>query len=44
MKYAGEMASCGVIYMKIDIGVQVILKFFLRNFRGGNDDITNGRD
>jgi hypothetical protein len=37
MKYATEMASCGMIYIpsyvKIGIGVQAILGCFLRNLR-----------
>jgi hypothetical protein len=48
MKYAVGMASCGVIYvprfMKIGIGVQAILRFCFRNFRGCNVGITDGRD
>jgi hypothetical protein len=44
MKYAVEMASCGMIYipwsMKIGTGVQAILKFCLRNFIGCNIGIT----
>jgi hypothetical protein len=35
MKYAVEMASCGMIYvpsfMKIGTGVQAILRFYLSN-------------
>jgi hypothetical protein len=35
MEYAGEMASCGVIYMlsftMIGIGVKAILRNYLRN-------------
>jgi hypothetical protein len=46
MKYAVEMASCGVIYvasfMKIGTGVQAILRFCLRYFRGCNVGITDG--
>jgi hypothetical protein len=48
MKYAVEVASCGMIYipsfMKIGTGVQVILRFCLRNLRGCNVGITDGRD
>jgi hypothetical protein len=48
MKYAVEMASCGMIYlpsfMKIGTGVQTILRFFLRNSRGCNVGITDGKD
>jgi hypothetical protein len=48
MKYAVEMASCGIIYipsyMKIDTGVQATVKFCLRNFRDCNVGITDGRD
>jgi hypothetical protein len=46
--YAVEMASCGMIYLpsfvKISTGVQAILRFCLRNLRGSNVGITNGRD
>jgi hypothetical protein len=31
-------------FMKIGLGVQAILRFFLRNLRGCNVGITNGRD
>jgi hypothetical protein len=48
MKYASQMASCGTMYvpsfMKIGTGVQAILKFCLRNLRGCNVGITDGRD
>jgi uncharacterized protein YraI len=48
MKYAVEMASCGMIYIpsfvKIGTGVQAIVRFCLRNLRGCNVDITDGRD
>jgi hypothetical protein len=41
------MALCGVIYipslMKTGIGVQAILIFFLRNLRGCNFGISEGR-
>jgi hypothetical protein len=43
-----EMASCGVIYkpslMKIDAGVQAILRFCLRNLRGYNVRISEDRE
>jgi hypothetical protein len=32
------------IFMNIGTGVQEILRFFLRNLRGCNVGITNGRD
>jgi hypothetical protein len=42
------MASGGMIYvpslMKIGIGVQAILRVCLRNLRGCNASITDGRD
>jgi hypothetical protein len=48
MKYAVEMVSCGIIcipsFMKIDTGVQVILRFCLRNLRGYNVGTADGRD
>jgi hypothetical protein len=48
MKYAVEIASCGMIYLmsfiKIGTGVQAILRFGLRNLRGCNVGITDGRD
>jgi hypothetical protein len=48
MKYSFEMASCGVIYiprfMNIDTGVQAILRVSLRNLKGCNVGITEGRD
>jgi hypothetical protein len=48
MKYTFDMASCGIIYipsfMKIDAGIQAILRFFLRNLRGCNIGITDVRD
>jgi hypothetical protein len=48
MKYAVEIALCGMVYvpslMKIDTGNQAILRFCLRNFRGCNVHITDGRD
>jgi hypothetical protein len=38
MKYAVEVASCGMIYipsfMKIGIGVQAILRFYLSSLKG----------
>jgi hypothetical protein len=46
MEYAVEMDSCGMIYthifIKIGAGVQVILRFGLRNSRGCNAGITDG--
>jgi hypothetical protein len=48
--YAVEMASCGMIYtylpsfMKIGTRIQVILRFCLRNLRGCNVGISDGRD
>jgi hypothetical protein len=48
MIYAVEMASCGMVYlpnfMKIATGIQAILRFYLRNFRGSNVGITDGKD
>jgi hypothetical protein len=48
LKYAVEMAFCGMIYipsfMKIGTGVQAILRFCLRRLRGCNVGITDGRD
>jgi hypothetical protein len=48
IKYAVEIASCGMIcipsFMKIGIGVQAILKVYLRYLRGCKDGITDGRD
>jgi hypothetical protein len=48
MKYAVDLASCGVIYvpnfMTIGAGVQTILWFCLGNFRGSNVGITDGRN
>jgi hypothetical protein len=45
---AVEMASCVIIYilcfMKTGTGVQAILGFCLRNLRGCNAGITDGRD
>jgi hypothetical protein len=47
MKYTVEMTLCGVIYipsfMKTGIGVQTILRFFIRNLRGYNFGISEGR-
>jgi hypothetical protein len=48
--YAIEMASGGMIYSyvssfkKVGTGVQAILRFCLRNLRGCNAGITDGRD
>jgi hypothetical protein len=48
MKYAVEIASCGMIYvprfMKIGTGIQAILRFGLRNLRGYNFCTTDGRN
>jgi hypothetical protein len=42
------MDSCGIIYlpsfMKIDTGVQAILRFFLRNLRGCNVGFIDEKD
>jgi hypothetical protein len=44
---AVELASCGMIYlpsfMKIGIGIQSILRFCLRNFKGCSVGITDVR-
>jgi hypothetical protein len=46
--YAVEMATFGMIYIrgfvKIGTGVQAILRFCLRNLRGCNVSVTDGRD
>jgi hypothetical protein len=46
--YTVEMASCGMIYLpsfvKIGTGVQAILRSCLRNLRGCDVGITDGRD
>jgi hypothetical protein len=48
MMYTVEMASCGIIrlqsFMKIGTDIQAILRFCLRNMRGCNIDITDGKD
>jgi hypothetical protein len=48
MKYAVEMASCGMAYlpssMKIDTVVQEILRFCFRNLRGCKVGIIGWRD
>jgi hypothetical protein len=48
MKYAIEMASCGMMYkpsfMKTDKGVQAILKFCLNNLNGCKVGVTDGRN
>jgi hypothetical protein len=48
MKYSVEMASHGMIsipsFMKIGAGIQAVLRFCLRNLRGCNVGITDGRD
>jgi hypothetical protein len=47
MEYGVEMASCNVIHVpsftKIGVGVQEILRFSVRNLRGCNIGITDGR-
>jgi hypothetical protein len=44
--YAVEMASCGMIYlsdfMKISMGVEAILRVFLRKLKDCNVGITDG--
>jgi hypothetical protein len=48
MIYAFEMPLCGMItlpsFMKIDVGVQVILRFCPRNLRGCYVGITERKD
>jgi hypothetical protein len=48
MKYAVEVASCGLIYipsfMKIGADIQARLRFCLRNLRGCNVGISDGSD
>jgi hypothetical protein len=48
MKCTVEIPSCGLINMsgslKIGIGVQAILRYFLRYLRGCKVGITDGRD
>jgi hypothetical protein len=48
VKYAIEIASCDMIYipssMKVDTGVQAILRFRLRNLRGCNVGVTDERN
>jgi hypothetical protein len=48
MKYAVEMVSCGMIYllsfMKINVGVQAILRVDLSNLNNSNYGIIFGRD
>jgi hypothetical protein len=48
MKYAVEMALCGMYYLpsfkKIATGVQAILRFCLGNLRGCDVGITVGTD
>jgi hypothetical protein len=48
MKYAVEMGSGDMIYLpsfiKIDTGLQAILRFCVRNLTGCNVGITDGRD
>jgi hypothetical protein len=47
MEYAVEIASCGMThvpsFMKIGAGILAILLFCLRNLRGCNAGITDGR-
>jgi hypothetical protein len=47
-EYAAVINSCGIIYisscMKIDAGVQALLRFSFENLRICNDGITEGRD
>jgi hypothetical protein len=46
VEYAVEMASSSIIsilcFMKIDLGVQAIIRSCLRNLRGSNAGITDG--
>jgi hypothetical protein len=46
--YAIEMASCGIIripgFMMFGTVVPAILRLYLRNLRGVNVGITDGRD
>jgi hypothetical protein len=48
MKYAVEMVSCDMIhvpsFMKMDTGVQAIIRGCLENLRGCSAGITDGRD
>jgi hypothetical protein len=48
MVHAVEMPSCGMIYipsfMKTDAGVQAILGVCLRNLRGCNVGVIDGRN
>jgi hypothetical protein len=48
MKYAAETASCGMIYlisvMKTGARVQATSRFYLRNLKGCNVGITDGKD
>jgi hypothetical protein len=48
MKYAVEMASCGMIYkqsfIKIGTRIQAMLRFCLSNFKCCKVGITDGRD
>jgi hypothetical protein len=47
MMYADKILSCGIIispsFITIDAGVQIILWFCLRNLRGSNISITDGK-
>jgi hypothetical protein len=46
--YAIEMATCNMMhlqsFMKIGTSIRAILRFCLRNLKGCNGGITNGRD
>jgi hypothetical protein len=46
--YVVDMAFCDMIYLqsfvKVGTGVQAILRFCLRNLRGCDVGITDGRD
>jgi hypothetical protein len=48
MKYAVEMASCGVMYvlifMKNSTAIQAILKFCLINLNLCNTGVTDGKE
>jgi hypothetical protein len=42
-KYAVDISSF-LLFMKIGTGVQAVLRFCLRNLRGCNVGITDGKD
>jgi hypothetical protein len=48
MRYIADVALDDILYipifMKIGTGVQVILRFYLRNLKGCNVGITHGTD